>query len=90
MEIPDAEVYKTLQKVASMEPTVKRVTRFFDDDVLDKKIQKAVESGVKNCPFYSEGKAKKKINSTIKWLVTICVPVLVTILTLFATGVFAE
>jgi len=79
-----------MQKVASMEPTVKRITEFFDNGVLDKKIQKAVESGIKSCPFYIEGKAKKKISSTVKWIVTIFVPIIVTILTLFASGVFAK
>ena len=88
MEIPDSKVFETMQKVASMEPTVKRVADFFDNGILDERIQKAVANGVKSCPFYIEGKAKRKINSVIKWVLTLCVPILVTILTLFATGIF--
>lgn len=86
----DPEVFKTLQKVAEYGPTVKRVAEFIDNGVLDKRIEKAVENGVKACPFYIEGKAKKKISSVVKWVLTLCVPILVTILTLFASGVFAK
>jgi len=88
MEIPDSKVFETLQKVASMEPTVKRVAEFIDNGVLDKRIQKAVENGVKACPFYIEGKVRRKANTAVRWILTLCVPILVTILTLFASGVF--
>ena len=90
MEIKDEEVFRTMQKVAAMEPTVKRVTDFFNNGVLDNKIQKAVESGIKNCPFYTEGKAKKKINSVVRLVLTIGIPLIVTMLTLYASGVFAK
>ena len=86
----DPEVFRTLQKISYMEPTVKRVAEFIDNGVLDKRIQEAVKHGVESCPFYIEGKAKKKINSVVKWVLTLCVPILVTILTLFASGVFAK
>jgi len=86
----DPEVFRTLQKIAYMEPTVKRVTEFFDNGILDKKIQKAVADGIKSCPFYIEGKVRRKTNTAVRWILTLCVPILVTILTLFASGVFAK
>ncbi len=55
MEIPDAEVYKIMKDVAAMEPAVKKIIEFFDSGILEKKIQKAVMNGVKNCPFYACG-----------------------------------
>ena len=88
MQVSDEKVFDTMQKVAAMEPDVKRISDSFDNGVLDKKIQKAVESGIKGCPFYIEGKAKKKISSTVRWIVTISIPIILTILTLFASGAF--
>lgn len=90
MEVPDAEVYKTMKDVAAMKPTVARISSFIDNGVLDKRIQKAVTDGVKACPFYIEGKTKKKITAVVRWVLMLCMPILVTILTLFASGVFAE
>ncbi len=83
MEISDDEVFKSMQKVAAMEPTVKKVAGLIDNGELDVRIKTAVSAGIKECPFYIEGKAKKKVGGFVKWLLTVIVPIVVTLITVW-------
>ena len=81
MEISDVEVFHVMQKVASMEPLVKKVSEFIDNGEMDKRIEKAVSEGIKKCPFYAQQTAKGIIGKSVKWLVLVLVPIIVTLLT---------
>ena len=89
MEVPDIEIYRTMQKVAGMEPLVKRVSEIIDNGEMDKRIEKAVSEGIKKCPFYAQQAAKGIIGKSVKWLILVLVPVIVTLLTVYSSQNYA-
>ncbi len=89
MEIPDVEVFKNMQKVAAMEPMVKKVSQFIDNGEMDKRIKEAVAQGIKECPFYTQQKAKKAISVFVKWIIAVTIPVVLTFATLYASRTYA-
>ncbi len=50
MKIPDKEVFKTMRTIALMKPSIEKMTEFFNDNVLEGRVQRIVEDEMKNCP----------------------------------------
>jgi hypothetical protein len=73
MEIPDSEVFETMQEVARMHPTLDRISKFIDNGELDTRIANAIKVHQKTCPATAEVKAKKRI----KRFFEIMIPVLI-------------
>jgi len=87
MEIDDIEVFRTMQKVAKMEPFFEKFVSLVNNGGLDKRIREAVSRGITECPFYIENNARKKILGFVKWSAVIVVPIVTTLITIkFTVG----